>query len=79
MTVAEMIAALTQLLTVGLTETPLVMSWVADRSFLEQLQAAKGPDYIPVAEDFASYDARLAIANAQIDANANRARQPGSV
>jgi hypothetical protein len=73
MTVAEIIAALTQLISVGLANTPMVLGWIADRSYLEQLQSEKGADYVPTAEDFAAYDARLAIADAQIDANAERA------
>lgn len=73
MTLAEIIAGLTQLISIGLDKTPMVLGWIADKSYLEQLQAAHGPDYVPVADDFAGYDARLAIADAAIDANANRA------
>lgn len=73
MTVAEAIAALTQLITGALTWTPMVQRWIADRSYLEQLQAEKGADFIPTAEDFAPYDARLTAADAAIDANAARA------
>jgi hypothetical protein len=77
MTIAEAIAALTQLISGALSWTPMVEGWIADRSYLEQLQAQKGADFVPTAEDFAPYDARLAAADAAIDANAARAQSGG--
>lgn len=70
MTIAEIIALLEQLIAAGITYTPMVANWIADRNFLSQLQAAHGVDYVPTAADFAPYDARSTAAELQIDANA---------
>jgi hypothetical protein len=75
MPVAQIIAILTDLIARGLATWPMVQSWIADRSYLEALQAEHGPDYVPVDADFAGYTARLDAAEAAIHANADRARQ----
>lgn len=74
MPIAQMIALLEQLIAAGITYTPMIANWIADRDFLAQLQATNGVDYVPTAADFAPYDVRSAAAELQIDANAAAAR-----
>lgn len=76
MPIAQIIAALTQLLAEVPSLVPMFQRWKDDLSVLKQIQEEKGVDYVPVAEDFAVYDERSRIAENQIDANADRARQP---
>jgi hypothetical protein len=72
-TIGEGIALLEQLLALFPLAVGFVTRWRNDLDVLKQLQADKGDDYVPTAEDFAPYDARSAAAEAKIDDNAARA------
>lgn len=70
MNIAQIILALEQLIAAGIPFVPMVQGWITDRDYLKTLQDQHGADYVPVAADFAAYDARSAAAEAQIDADA---------
>jgi hypothetical protein len=72
-TIGEGIALLEQLLALFPLAVGFVTRWRNDLDVLKQLQADKGDDYVPTAEDFAPYDQRSAAAEAKIDENAARA------